>query len=343
MSSLYPVLLVIAPIWGQQPMEVQIIPLRELYPNKIQDWKRLPPEQRSASEQIEALGGGILMHYGNEGRQIDLITYKGRQFTDDHVPLLRAFSANPPYSVGFVNTKLSNEGIAGALACFQSLKSVHVSEMPIGDSALHTLEKFVDLEQLTLSETLATSAVLQHVAGHKPLWNLDVARTMVDNSGLNHLSGHANLKWLNVGKTQVTSACLPAIGTLARLESLTLHDTNVSDEEFIHIANLQNLTSLQLSGTRITNAAMSHVAKLTALKDLDIEGTAVDEKGLALLKDMPHLRVVRWVDSEKATPDQRRFFAKFILYLPGNMDRWKEIRGQLDRGEITIDQLITPP
>jgi hypothetical protein len=332
----------IAPIWSQNPMDVQILPLREIKPNQVELRSQLTVEQHAAIERIKALGGSVFMHAGNEGRQLDLITYKGRQFTDDHISFLMAFSANPPYGVGFVDTSLSEQGIARALECFQSLKGIQISEMPVGDSALDSLKCFVDLEQLTLSETLVTSAVLKHIAGHKRLQQLIVSETAIDDEGIKCFEGMSNLERLFIGKTAVSSSGLKSIGTLNGLKSLLLNDTGIGDEGLAALSDLQKLETLRLDGTEVTNRGMIHIAKLSALKTLDVERTKVDEKGLALLQNMPSLREVRWMDPEKATPGQRAFFAKFVLYLPGNMDRWQDIRRKLDRGEITIDQLATP-
>jgi Leucine-rich repeat (LRR) protein len=328
--------------WSQNPMDVQIIPLRELYPNKVQFRRQLPPDQRIASEQIEELGGGVMLHHETAKPPAESISFKGDRFTDVQIQLLNPFKNTPLHGLAFVHTRLTDRGIAETLTAFKNLKSLTIFEMPIEDKALVPLADFRELEYVVLSRTRISSAAIRLVRDQPNLYSLDISETEIDDSGVNHLRSHANLKRLSAGKTQLTSRCLPAIGTLARLESLSLYDTKVNDEEFVHIANLHNLRSLQLSRTQITNAAMPHIAKLTALKDLDIEGTAVDETGLALLKNMPHLREVRWMDPERATPGQRRFFAKFILYLPGNMDRWKDIRSRLERGEVTLDQLATP-
>ncbi|MCI0359613.1 MAG: hypothetical protein L0211_14145, partial [Planctomycetaceae bacterium] len=59
--------------------------------------------------------------------------------------------------------------------------------------------------------------------------------------------------------------------------------------------------------------------------------------GLVSLKDMPNLEDVRWEGSRVPTPETKRFHAGFILYLPANAHKWKDVREKFDRGELKFD------
>jgi Leucine-rich repeat (LRR) protein len=334
---MHQLLFLIPSLIGQPPMEVIIRPLREVHPERVQLWKQLPPEQRIAAEQIEALGGGVMMNHVTGKPPAELVIFRGDRFTDTELRLLLPFRGTELYGLALTQAKITDAALARSLEDFPKLRHIGVTDMAIGDKALTPLERLNDLEDIVLSRTNVTSAVLPLIGRQHGLTSLDIADTKVNDVGFKYLEGLSKLTRLSAGRAKFTSVALASIGKLTNLESLTLHETQIDDDGLVHLSSLQSLQSLRIDGTNITNAGMVHVAKLNALRDLDVERTKVDEKGLALLQNMPNLREVRWVDEEKATPEQKRFLARFLLYLPANANRWKDAREKFERGELKFE------
>jgi len=305
--------------------------------DNIRRVRELPAEQFAAARQIILLGGNVWLNHRTGKVPAESVSFQGERFTDAAVPLLWPFRNTPIRGIGFVRTKVTDDGIAQAFQSFPTLKSITVFEMPVGDAALAPLERFNDLEHVSLGQTQITSASLRHFAHQSSLAHISISETAVDDAGLKHLEGLSQLKWLSLGNTKITSAGLVSIGKIDSLEKfLGLNDTPVDDEGLKYLVSLQKLETLGLDGTRITNAGMVHLARLFSLKELYVGRTKVDAEGLALLQNMPKLEEVRWVDHEKATLEQKRFHARFILYLPANANRWKDAREKFERGELEI-------
>jgi hypothetical protein len=294
-------------------------------------------EQQQAKDRIEALGGGVLRHYGVDGPPLDRISFKDR-FTDAEIPLLWPFCEAPPISMGFGKAKLTDRGVASALQRFPSLKGLTIWQMPVGDIALAPLEHFDQLEEVSLGETQITSETLRYVGKQAKLFHLTISETNVDDSGMRHLEQLKELKRLFVGNTRLTSAGLGSIAKITSLQSLLLNDTQVDDEGLHQLTPLENLEVLRLDGTQVTNAGMVHIAKLKSLKTLYVHRTKVDENGLAALQNMPKLEEVRWVlVPDKATPEQKRFHFRFHAYLPAHFDRARDAREKFERGELKFE------
>jgi len=300
--------------------------------SRLQLINNLPQEQFQTAKKIILHGGDVSPYEkGSIG-----ISFTGNNFTDAELPLLAPFYGTSVASVSFIRAKVSDAGIASALARFPSIRSIHIFEMSASDVATAPLSQFHDLEYVDFGGTTITAASLRHMAHQPRLSSLSVSPTNCDDTGLKYLEGLRQLKWLALGKTKITSAGLVSLGKIVSLETLLLNDTQIDDEGLKHLESLQNLQTLRLDGTKITNRGMAHVAMLAALKDVDVERTQVNEEGIALLQNMPKLDEVRWVDEEKATLDQKRFHFRFHAYLPANRGRWKEPRERFERGELEI-------
>ncbi len=300
-------------------------------------------EQSRAKARIEALGGSVMPHFGADGRIVDLITFRGQKFTDGELELLWPFRDPPPLGLGFIGTGLTDDGISRALSNFKRIRDLAIAEMPIADAALRPVGGLEQIETLSLGRTRITSETLKLIANQRRLRYLDVADTLIDDSGIKYLEKLTELRTLFLSGTQVTSAGLRSVGALQNLLTVTLNNTSIDDTGLMHLARLQQLKVLRLDRTRVTNEGMAAVAMLRGLADLNLEHTAVNETGIAQLQFMQNLQEVRWIDPDKATLEQKRFQVLFIFSLSANETRWKDAREKLKRGELTVDQLITPP
>jgi len=319
---------------GQQPMDFKARQIED----SISLLGKLPRDQFKAAKQIILLGGDVWPCPAPQDNVPERIAFTGPKFTDREIRLLEPFYGTSVYTIGCGNTRLTNEGIARMLAQFPNAKNVGVMEKNARDGALAPLAGFHDLEQVTFRGQGFTSSCLKHLTRQSKLRQIDVSETPIDDGGLQYFENLQALKWLSLGRTKITAAGLSSLGKINSLETLLINETDVDDVGFKHLEGLQKLQSLRLDGTKITNRARVRIAKLSSLKDLCVENTQVDEKGLAILQNMPKLEEIRWVDPEKATPEQKRFHLRFHFYLPAHRDRWKDQREKFERGELEIKE-----
>jgi len=314
-----------------------------MYRQSLELLRALPPDQFEAARKIVDLGGNVWQKKPPDDPRVNMIVFSGEQFTDAELALLEPFRGKPIRDIAFVNAKVSEAGIVRTLRDFPDQKAVCVTQMPIGDLALAPLAQFRDLEDVQFSSTKITSAILPLIGQQRGLKHLSLGETAVDDTGFAHLEGLSKLEFLGLNNTIITSAALTSIGKLTNLEIMTLRGTQIDDDGLKHLTGLKRLRQLDISETKITNAGMVHIAQLSGLDKLTVTNTKVDAKGVALLQKMPKLKDVDWVDHEKATLEQKRFHGRFSLDLPANANLWKDLREQLQRGEVTIDQLIKSP
>lgn len=316
--------LLVFALLGQPPMKLDLL-------------RGIPSDQFEAARKIIALGGNVWPVELPAPPAANLVNFNGKSFTDQELPLLWPFVNQPLHGIGFVNTSVSETAVKEALERFPNIKSLTVSQMPIGDSAFVELNKLSGLIHIWLSDTRITSTTLEQLRNQRALIELNISDTAVDDRGMEYLEGLSKLEMLLVVRTKITSVGLRSIGKLKRLERMALYETQIDDEGLRHLTDLQKLIFLGLKDTRVTNAGMAHVAKLSGLKQLDLRDTKVDATGLALLQNMPSLREVQWDGDKNPTPETKLFNARFHLYLPGNSDRWHEQRKQFERGELIIE------
>src|SRR5262245_15334210 len=93
---------------GQPPMEVQVIPLKLADQPRTDYLSQLPPEQRTAAEKIEALGGSVAMNHLTGKPPAELIIFRGDQFTDSQLLLLLPFKNSDLYGISFVGAKTTD-------------------------------------------------------------------------------------------------------------------------------------------------------------------------------------------------------------------------------------------
>jgi Leucine-rich repeat (LRR) protein len=204
--------------------------------------KGLPPDQFEAARQIILLGGDVWPPDGKVVKPFaESITFRGEKFTDAEIPLLTPFRGTPLNGIGFVGARLTEAGIAHALAEFPELRFVTVVQMPVGDAGLAPLAQFHNLESLGLDETKVTSAILQRMARQPRLEYLTLQATAIDDVGMRCLEGLPVLKSLALGKTRITSTGLSSIGKLLNLESLTINGTRIDDAGLKHLEPLRKL------------------------------------------------------------------------------------------------------
>ena len=159
------------------------------------------------------------------------------------------------------------------------------------DSAMDTLVKFSQLEELNISSTQITNAGLGRLVGeltHLKKLNFRNTRTIND-AGLKRLLQRPKLEVLLCGNTFITDVGLAHIGELSALQELEVRKTKITDNGLVHLAKLTNLRKLNCSDNNITNDGVRHLSGLTGLQSLDLSQARINDAGIASLKELTEL------------------------------------------------------
>ncbi len=93
--------------------------------------------------------------------------------------------------------------------------------------------------------------------------------------------------------SQATDESFSEIEELDKLTQLAILDSKLSPMAFAEIAKCDSLRTLILFGTEVDDAAMIHISTMKLEVLYDIRGEKLTGKGLALLKKMASLEVLR--------------------------------------------------
>ena len=117
---------------------------------------------------------------------------------------------------------------------------------------LFGVDLFANVAQVSLKETAATDADLEHLDDLPHLAILDLADTQITDAGLEHLGRLNALAVLHLSGTGITDAGLEDVRDLSNLQELMLIETHVTDAGMEHLTGLVNLQVLGLLGTNVT-------------------------------------------------------------------------------------------
>ena len=193
------------------------------------------------------------------------------------------------------------------------LRHLSVTNGSFCRGSVSVLEQLPSLEELTLSETVASDPLLSSLSRIPHLSRITFARidlddgdlaclenclklreitidgTLVTSRDIQHLSRVPNLQSLSLFRTLIADGQLAEIGSLANLHSLGITDSPITDEGILELRRLRGLNYLNLSGTRVT---AQQLPLLAGLQSIDLSGTGLTDEGLARLAKLPAIREV---------------------------------------------------
>ena len=100
-----------------------------------------------------------------------------------------------------------------------------------------TLSNFEHLEQLALTGSLVTDAVLPQLTSLHTLRSLDLSYTRITSSCLSVLSRMEDLQTLSLNGVSLDEMAIESLCQLTRLQSLSLMDCGLSAEETVKVQN----------------------------------------------------------------------------------------------------------
>lgn len=165
-----------------------------------------------------------------------------------------------------LSAKEQLERLGATVAVTNGKHTVMIDGGSIHTQVLKALDDLPQIEELYVTETTGTNALLPHIA-RMP-----------------------ELRVLNLALSDIEEGCLERMGKHEGLESLILSGTSVRDSDLSNLTNFPNLEHLSLDDTPTTHRGWVRIKKLGKLKALDVGGTWVDDAGLADLAEIKTLR-----------------------------------------------------
>jgi hypothetical protein len=221
-----------------------------------------------------------------------------RAFGDEYFQSIVHVSLYVDIEKQIASAKWVNMGTADnalrKLATQASVRTLQIGGNQVRDENLVYVGKLTGLEELSI------------------MWG-----AAVSDKGLAHLSGLKRLRILHLDHSKMTDAGLEAIGKLTNLEDLWLGGAGFSDRGLEHLKGLTRLRGLSFGeGKRkqpITDAGLDYVMNMKQLEDLDVHTWQLGDEGIAKLRALPNLKVVRLYLSD----DQQPRRDKLERLLPG--------------------------
>ena len=185
-----------------------------------------------------------------------------------------------------------------------------------GDDALAYLERFSNLQQLSVCSDRITDACFKHFANLKSLNDLAIgpakpsSRLKIDGSGLKSLkglerleeisivdcpiddAGIANLRGMRIRRflcrgLAITDRGAAALGSIATIEQLALDDVRITDAAFKDFARLDNLQTLSVCrAPAVHGAGLDHLTRLKNLTFIGIRDCPLTDGSLKNLKSI---------------------------------------------------------
>jgi hypothetical protein len=196
----------------------------------------------------------------------------------------RDFRAQPPESIDFSTSKLTDNGLTILNEC-PGLERLELGNTDVTDGGLASLGTLKGLELLGLAETRITDATLVHVKALQQLRSLNMSGTGITDQGLANLKDLSRLEFLYLADTQVTGPGMKALRGLKRLNCLNLDQTQVDDSGLAFLIGLPALDSLYLADTHVSDDGLVHLRSMVNLKTLRLKNTMVTAAGVRGLRE----------------------------------------------------------
>ena len=215
--------------------------------------------------------------------------------------------------------KLTPEVLTPLLESAEDLLSLQLVGENFGDSWTEVLNGFHNLETLNLSSTEVTNSGLSNLSRLRSLRNLNIQNTHVTPEGLESLAGLRlrSVSFLSTDMPDFEAAAAALAKVQPHLESLPVAGAELRPEHvaalkaFRHLTRLDLLTNQPQPGSiealcvlpalenlrsGSPNFCDDHLEALTRcsqLNSLDVSSTSVTDKGLAKLRSLKELRLLR--------------------------------------------------
>ena len=118
---------------------------------------------------------------------------------------------------------------------------------------------FTNVDAVSLANTRATNAGLEHLKGLTQLRYLSLDGTKVTDPGVEHLRGMTQLQYLSLSGTKVTDAGLRNMKRMPHLRELSLNFTQVTDAGLENLKGLPQLEKLWLTSTEVTDEGVKRL------------------------------------------------------------------------------------
>jgi hypothetical protein len=186
----------------------------------------------------------------------------------------------------------------GRVACLREcqdlsrLTSLDLQGQLMTDDEVQMLEKFPNLQYLSLIDNALTDACLPTLARLSRLKGLYLANNPIQGRALGGIVALPCLTELDLRGTRITDAALEGQKIASEsLEWLDLSSTQISGPGLKFISDLGSLKTLRLADSLISDAGLKHISS-SSLETINLESTDVTERGLASLMPLPKLKVV---------------------------------------------------
>lgn len=195
--------------------------------------------------------------------------------------------------ISIVDCDEFTDDAARELTVLKHLKSLGISNVPMGDAGLEQIGKLKTLTGFNVTDVEVTDKGLAHIAGLTRLTQLNLSRTLVSGAGMVHLENMNRLEILWLIDTYVNDRGLISVSKLTNLHTLGLDGTEISDAGIPQLMSLKNMVKLNLFDTKIGDESARMLATLPKLKELWLAGTNVTRACIEELREKyPHCRFV---------------------------------------------------
>lgn len=197
----------------------------------------------------------------------------------DFLPAWDAGTADPE---GETSLRISAVGLQH-FRRLPNLKTLRLSQSPIGDAGLAILGEITTLEELLFKDPQVTDAGLEHLKSLKHLKELSFTAPRATDEGIEQLKGLTNLEQLGVDQGSITDRGFESLRGLAKLRELFLQ-TNSPGITDAALDNLSGLTELEViyiicPGDGITDAGLRRLKGLAKLKSVNILSRGITDEG----------------------------------------------------------------
>lgn len=197
--------------------------------------------------------------------------------------------------------------LAGLSAGLDSITEMDfTSAKGLTDAGAQHLEKFPNIERLSLAGTKVTEVGVSALTALPKLTSLDLRGCVLSREMLNAVGKIERLEQLNLSQSNVGEISIEGVRNLAELRELNLSHTAISDEALKILADCPKLEVLLLQRTPINGSGMQFLrpkkGPAPPLRVLDVSSTRFGEHGMPFLKGMETLE--EFIANECGITDQ---------------------------------------
>ncbi|MDG2207515.1 MAG: hypothetical protein P8K78_06390 [Pirellulales bacterium] len=214
-----------------------------------------------------------------------------------------------------------------------TLRSISLADSAITDQGARELMRGVNLEQIDLTNTQITDAILDKLKSLPRLCIANVASENVSPQAFGNIRFFLSDRLLDIDQRSslqplprmpqeeepldVEGEPLPMPDSLSGYAAdikaldgelqihLDFHGSEISDSDLVDISLPENIRSISLRGTEITDEGLRELLRARNLEILDLRGTSITDDALPILKLLPRLWKVDVGSTQVSTVGQR--------------------------------------